>query len=169
MSKSKKKTVKPIPRKTTKLEVERRVGVVAGFLERGHTRAMIVQFGAKEWKLEARQVDTYIARANEAFKEERKFDRMVEYYKNKQRYERIFLRAMDSGDLDNALRTLNGLCEYLGLKQFHVKLQGDPDQPIEVKHNHALESRNEVLKEILKSPDLRKKALEYFRKKNAVK
>lgn len=58
------------PVKATDAEVAKRVATVHKLLVAGASRASIVQYGSKEWKVTDRQVDDYISRAKETIKEQ---------------------------------------------------------------------------------------------------
>ena len=52
-------------KKSTNTEVEERVNTVYQLLLESHSRFEIVQYGAENWGVQARQVDKYLARARQ--------------------------------------------------------------------------------------------------------
>lgn len=62
-------------KKSTKAEVDYRVNRIARLLSNGAVRSEIVQYGATEWGVSARQCDEYIARARDVLKADWDIDR----------------------------------------------------------------------------------------------
>jgi hypothetical protein len=123
------KAANPKPRKKaakqTATVVEARINAVFDMLIKGANRQQIIQYAAsanpaakppkEDWNVETRQIDTYIARANERFIVESAADRKLEIGKAKARYEAILNAAMKVQDYQRALAAERARCELLGL------------------------------------------------------
>jgi len=60
---------------STSVKIEMRVNRIARLLANGATRSECVQYGANEWGLQPRQIDSYISKARELLKEDWEIDR----------------------------------------------------------------------------------------------
>ena len=101
--------------KSTNAEIELRVSVIYDMIIKGCSRKEIVQFGSNKWSITNRQVDDYIAKANDDIKEVYGQD-YKEMIINKQ------LAQLD--DLYNKNYQLNDLRECRNLIESKSKLLG---------------------------------------------
>lgn len=101
--------------KSTNAEIELRVSIIYDMIIKGCSRKEIVQFGSNKWNITNRQVDDYIAKANNDIKEVYGQD-YKEMIINKQ------LAQLD--DLYNKNYQLNDLRECRNLIESKSKLLG---------------------------------------------
>jgi hypothetical protein len=76
--------------KSTTIEIEKRVNQVYEMLLDGYSRFDIVQYCAKNYNVQPRQADYYIAEANREMKENVNIDREFEYKLAVKRGEHLF-------------------------------------------------------------------------------
>ena len=62
-------------KKSTNVEIKQRVETVYQLLLESHSRFEIVQYAAKEWGVQPRQVDQYLARARQLIAEDSEIKR----------------------------------------------------------------------------------------------
>lgn len=104
------------PKKITAAERDQRVSEIMGLLLEGQSRAAVLQYASKkEWGVQPRSVDSYIARATAALEAEATIDRAAEFAKAKARLERLYGVAMARDDLGNARLILAELHKLLSL------------------------------------------------------
>lgn len=96
--------------------VQERVDDVVDLLLDGYTRKEVLQFISNAgWEISDRQVDNYIAKANDAIHEVREIDRAKRIARVERRIERLYRKALKQGNLALARqlvgdeRTLSGL------------------------------------------------------------
>ena len=102
-------------KKSTDAEIEQRVSTVYRLMLRGSSRESILQYAAKkEWGVETRSVDGYIARAKNLLRKQAETDRTDELGKARARLNLLFGKALKTGDLRTALavqKELNQLAD----------------------------------------------------------
>lgn len=113
---------KPGPPKGRKKKAEQgivamRTAVILEFLVDAVPRCMMVQYGADEWGIKARQVDNYISKANAKLAEVAAYRNDAEVGAAIRRYRAIYYAAMaaTSKDLTAAKGAQDSLCRLLGL------------------------------------------------------
>lgn len=141
--------------KATKHEINTRVNTVVSMLGRGLNRMDIVQYAAKNWHVESRQTDAYIARARDIIKE--RFERNSDEWicDIMASYDEIFKHQMngDKGqkqDYRGAKLTLDSMVKLLVPQSVNVNLQGgvktDVNVPVVVaKYDAAIKAALESL------------------------
>jgi hypothetical protein len=101
--------------KATKIEIDRRVTMVADMMIAGIPNSRIVQHGSKEWNITERQVYDYIEKARLLILESTKGKIEVEVAKAQRRYEDIYRKAFKDNLLAVALNAERARCELRGL------------------------------------------------------
>lgn len=101
--------------KTPKHELESRILKVVSMIEEGQSRAAIIEQCCAEYSVSRSTVDRYIESANENLRAyyEPQVRRSAEIAKR--RFEAIYLKAMEKGDLRTALAAQSQLSRMQGL------------------------------------------------------
>ncbi len=96
-------------------EVYKRVETISEMIMRGYQRKHILQYGVK-WDVKNRTIDKYIAMANKMLikQSEKDFDR--NYAKAIQRYEDLYIKALDNDDYGLAKAINKDFVELTGVK-----------------------------------------------------
>lgn len=107
-------TTKP---KATRAEVKRRVSKVTDLLASGVNRAGILQYVSDktDWKLTDRQIDNYIQRATDSFKDTPGIDRVEQYKKAIRRMEMILSACLKVQDYARAIAASKELHTLMAL------------------------------------------------------
>jgi hypothetical protein len=116
----------------TKAEQELRIEKVYNMLIDSYSRYSILQFTAKEWKLNTRQSDEYIAKATEKIKEHAK--ETIEDFTNesKAKFKKLFNIAMKNKDYREARQVIDTMSNVLGYTKLNVEIAGKDGKPIEI-------------------------------------
>lgn len=101
--------------RSTAATVQLRTQQVAEMLLDGASRLEVIQFASEEWKVSERQVDNYIAKANEAIYEERAANVAHKRAKHVAMRERMARKAIKAGDTKLALTLLDSAANLEGL------------------------------------------------------
>jgi len=119
----KKATKKPLPppiqEQATQGEIELRVSKVMALIAKGLTRREIHAYVPQktDWQVGTRQLDEYIARANEQFKLDSAIDRARERGISQSRFELLYTMAVKVQDVKAATAAEWKRCELLGLPE----------------------------------------------------
>ena len=100
--------------RATVAEKESRINKVYGMLLNGASRAQVVQF-TTEWGLTIRQIDTYIAEANQLIEAEGKVSRSRELGRAVGRLNNIYARSVAVQDYQRAIAAQKELNMIFGL------------------------------------------------------
>lgn len=103
------------PVKATDAEIARRVATVHKLMVAGASRASIVQYGSKEWKITERQVDDYIASAKETIKAQTDRDKDNNLSMALARMGDIFQQCMSAKNYKGAIAAQQEINKLLGL------------------------------------------------------
>lgn len=112
----------PAP-KSTKIEIMRRVSQVHDLLLMGFSRAQIIEYGQKEdaknkkvaWNVQDATIDTYIAKANEVFRQKSAVIRDEQFGLAMSRLVLLFQKTMTIQDYKSALAVQREINLLLGL------------------------------------------------------
>lgn len=115
MAKTKTPQAAETPVKATDAEVLRRVATVHKLMVAGASRASIVQYGSKEWKITERQVDDYIAYAKESIKAQTDRDKDNNLSMALARMGDIFQQCMSAKNYKGAIQAQKEINLLLGL------------------------------------------------------
>jgi hypothetical protein len=102
--------------KSTDAETQKRVTAIYSMLLEGSSRAEIIQYGAKEWHVSDRMIDTYLARAREAFIEKEEADRDYQFNKSLSRYNQLYAKAFAEKDYKMCLQLQQRIDRLFGLE-----------------------------------------------------
>jgi hypothetical protein len=104
-------------KKSTSIEIQRRVEQIKIWLLDGHSRAQMVHDGSNKWDVSERQVDDYYAEAKKQINDEYKPQRHLELQKHIARRERFLELAMKGRkkDIWLALKIDDSLAKLKGL------------------------------------------------------
>ena len=138
-------------KKATKITAETRLETVFEMLVKGETRAKILQY-ASDWDLTDRQIDEYISRANERFRETSHFDREAQIGETIERYREQYRLATEREDHKGAATIQEKLARLLGL-----------EAPSVVKNEHSGPAGGPILIErVIPDDELRSRLREYL-------
>lgn len=101
--------------RSTAAESEFRCNTVYGLLVDGKSRGEIIQFGADNWKIGTRQIDTYIERARIKLEEDCKLTRPQFLAEALAGLRSIRQQAERRGQLMVATNVIRLQCELIGL------------------------------------------------------
>ena len=115
MSKEKQPILRPS--KSTNAEIEVRVQKVIDMVLDGFSRADIVRYAAKNWKLQSRQVDDYLKAAKEGIKEIAAPEKGEQTQTAIARLNRLYQKCHANGDFRTCLAIQESLSKLLGLNE----------------------------------------------------
>ena len=129
--------------KATKAEIERRVTTLFKLMLKGYGRADMLQYVSENdaknpetaWNISERQLENYIARANERFKEYSESQRSGMLDKAVMRLEYVYMQCIKVQDYSKAIAALRELNLLLGLhepQKTNVKHEGMVDGKLEI-------------------------------------
>lgn len=124
--------------RSTDAEVARRIRFVQRLLLRGRTRSEVLQFAAKKWGLEDRQIDDYISRAKEFINEVNKIEMLDNMALITRNYWENYREALKEKNRFLAVSILEKIAKLKGLSQETI--------------NHIIEDRRDL--ETLTDEDL---------------
>ena len=107
--------------KASKAEIEHRVDKVYDLLISRVTYRAIIGYGAEKWGVKERQMNVYIARANERIKEANKESQEVRLAKAVASYDSLYARQVAAQDFRGARQTLESLTRLQGLAASDTK------------------------------------------------
>jgi hypothetical protein len=101
--------------KSGKAEIEHRVDEVYDLLINRVTYRAIIGYGAQKWRVKERQMNVYIARANERIRALNRLDEEERLAKAIASYESLYARQAAAQRLNEARQTLDSLNRLQGL------------------------------------------------------
>ena len=108
--------------KSTNAEIEKRVKEITNLLLNGYSRLDIIQYSSK-YKVSDRQIDTYIKKALEGFRENIKEDLKTNFSIHiNQRYN-LYKIAIKESNLKLALEILKDIAKLQGLYDNNIALE----------------------------------------------
>ena len=121
-------------------EVARRVHVVMKLLCNRLDRQDILEFIAKQdkehpdraWNVCERSVDYYIKKANARLKEQRAYDRDLEFSKIVRGYNELYVKAKADKDYRACRSILKDLSDLYDMGKINLKVSGDSEAPLEI-------------------------------------
>ena len=105
--------------RSTKIEVEKRVQVIATLMCQGASRHDILQFaaGRSEWGVAERTIDMYIEKARDVIRSNADFDPAEEIGKARARYEELYSKSHKDEDWKTCLSIQREMTEFLGVRK----------------------------------------------------
>lgn len=109
--------------KSTKGQVESRVAEIADMICDGYSSGEICRTGSEKWNISTRQVERYMASANEVLSSEGSVQVDSARGKAIRRYEALYRKAMAANDHESARKVVGDMCKLLGLNLQQAKVQ----------------------------------------------
>lgn len=102
--------------KSTNIELNERISIVAEMIIKGYSRENILRYSAENWNIQERMTDEYIARAHESFVHEAKA-KEVEHHLNLtlQRLSDLYKKSYAIQDYAECRRIEKDKAELLGI------------------------------------------------------
>ncbi len=112
-------------KKSSKNTTNQRVSEVSEMLIKGQTRSNIFHYTSVNWKVGARQVDNYIAKARVLIQNDIIKNLEYDYAKAIKRYESLYNRALDLEDYRLAFTINKELTNLQGLNKIKIEHSGN--------------------------------------------
>jgi hypothetical protein len=103
--------------KSTDAEIQLRVQTVTAMILQGYSRANIVQYGSKKWKVTERQVDDYISASKAEIKASTDISKEEQIELAKARYNDLYQKNYKSFDFKECRAVQDSLNKMLGLNE----------------------------------------------------
>lgn len=111
--------------KSTQSTVKQRVRDVLQRILEGSTRAEIVQYYSKKFKVSERQVDNYIKAGNKLIKESVTKDSVRDYALALARFEQLYNLNFNKNDFKTCVSINKEICQLQGLYTTKIEHSGD--------------------------------------------